>query len=78
VNPDREFSIVSRGEGVSFLFRTMDYIDKLLKEKHSSDDWIEALSTTNEISAFLKPNYKSKRNPTLNLSVLNEDNEEND
>ncbi len=78
LNPEKEFSIVSSREGVSFLFRTIDLIGKS-KEKYTSNDWIEALSNTNKNSAFLKStaNYKSKQ-IQLNLSVLNEDNEEND
>jgi len=77
LNPDREFSIVSSREGVSFLFRTIDF--KSLKANHTSNDWIQALSNPKEMSAFLKPTtiYKTKQIP-LNLSVLNEDNEEND
>lgn len=77
-NPDKEFSIVSTRESVSFEFRIPE---KCLKDNYTSDDWIQALSNNNEKSSFLKPStsiYKS-RQIRLNLSVLNEEsNEEND
>jgi len=76
---DREFSVVSTQEGVSFSFRTPD---KTSKDVYSSDDWIEALSNSNtNQSLFLKSSttVPKRRQMPLNLSVLDEEvNEEND
>ena len=78
VNPDNEFSVMSTIEGVSFLFRINETSNK---NKYTTDDWVEALTNSNETS-FLKSSsmtfHKSKQ-IQLNLSVLSEEvNEEND
>lgn len=79
VNPNTEFSVVSSREGVSFLFQIPDKCNK----NYTIDDWVEALTNSNESSTFLKmssPSLHKSRQTKLNLSVLNEEevNEEND